>query len=91
MAVAEQERVEDASREAERTADELQERSERVGDQIDQTREDWDKAKKSEKTPTAAGDWEDSEPDDSTGDDPSGFDDPESADDEDDDYDEEAE
>jgi len=91
MAVTEEDRVDEASHEAGQTVDDLQERSERVGDQIQETREGWEKAKTDAGTPTAASDWEDSEPDESNGDDPSGFDDPESLDEDDDDYDEEAE
>jgi hypothetical protein len=80
MAVTEQERLEETERQAEATADELAERNERLGHEIKQTREGWEQTKSDSSTPTAAGDWEDSEPDDSTGEDPAGFDDPESAD-----------
>jgi hypothetical protein len=76
----EEQRVDDAERAAESTADDLAERSERVGDNIEQTRRGWEGAKQDDDVPTAAGDWEDTEPDDSTGDDPAGFDDPENLD-----------
>jgi len=80
MPETEEDRVQDAQREAESTADDLGERNERLGDHIQETRQGWDQAQRDADVPTAAGDWEDTEPDDSTGEDPSGFDDPESLD-----------
>ena len=76
----EHQRVEEAQRDAESTADDLEERNEKLGEHVQETREGWEKAKSDADTPTAAGDWEDTEPDDSTGDDPAGFDDPENLD-----------
>ena len=86
MAETQVDRVREASDEAESTVEELEQRSERVGDGIKHAKKRWDDAQSSEDVPTATGDWEDSEPDDSTGEDPAGFDDPE-ADEEDDDDD----
>jgi len=73
-------RVEEAEAEMGRTADELQERSEKLGEQIDDAKQTVKRAQDDEAVPTAAGDWEETEPEDSTGEDPSGFDDPESLD-----------
>jgi len=80
MSETEEGRVQEATRDMEATAEELDERSEQLGDRISETKEDWEQAKGDTNVPTASGDWEDSEPDDPTGDDPSGFDDPEEAD-----------
>ena len=80
MPETEEERVQDAQQAAESTADELAERNEQLGDQIKEARSGWESAKSDDNVPTAAGDWEDSEPEDSTGDDPTGFDDPENLD-----------
>jgi hypothetical protein len=80
----EEERVTEAQESAASTADELAERNEQLGDQIKEARSGWESAKSDDGVPTAAGDWEDTEPDDSTGEDPTGFDDPENLDDEDD-------
>jgi len=80
--------VKDASQAAESTVEDLEKRSERVGEGIQHTKKQWDEAKKSQDVPTAAGDWEDSEPDDAVGEDPSGFDDPEAEEDDEDDEDE---
>lgn len=90
MAETQYDGVKKADEAAQSTVDELEQRSEKVGENIQHTKKQWDEAKKSEDVPTAAGDWEDSEPDDSTGEDPSGFDDPEKDDDdEDEDFDDE--
>jgi len=80
MSETEEGRVQEATRDMEATAEELDERSEKLGEHIHETKEDWKQAKGDTNVPTAAGDWEDSEPDDSTGEDPSGFDDPEELD-----------
>src|SRR2546423_7383235 len=72
--------VEQAQRDAESTADDLAERSEELGTHIQETRRGWEQAQQDSDVPTAAGDWEDTEPDDSTGEDPTGFDDPENLD-----------
>src|SRR4051794_29564080 len=84
MPETEEQRVQEAQQAAEKTADELAERNEQLGDQIKEARSGWESAKSADNVPTAAGDWEDSEPDDSTGEDPTGFDDPETLDDDDD-------
>src|SRR3954453_16050897 len=78
-----------ATDEAESTVDDLAQRSEKVGEGIEHAKKRWDDAQHSEDVPSAAGDWEDSEPDDSTGEDPSGFDDPEAADEDEEDLREE--
>src|SRR3954447_20719837 len=72
--------VKEAADEAESAADELQERGEKVGADIEHAKKRWDEVQSSQSIPSASGDWEDSEPDDSTGEDPSGFDDPEELD-----------
>ena len=82
-------RVEEADKAAQSTVDDLEERGEKVDEEIQHTKKQWDDAKRSEDIPTAAGDWEDSEPDDSTGEDAGGFDDPEADEDEDEDEDDE--
>ena len=87
MAETQFDRVGEASDDAETTVEELQERSERVGDDIQHAKKRWDDAQTSGDAPKAAGDWEESEPDDSNGEDPAGFDDPEAADEDDDDDD----
>ena len=79
--------VKEAADEAESAADELEERGEKVGAGIEDAKKRWDEVQSSQSIPSASGDWEDSEPDDSTGEDPSGFDDPESVDDDEDDDD----
>jgi hypothetical protein len=84
MAETQLDRVREASDDAEAAVDELEERSERVGEGIQHAKKRWDEAQSSEGVPSAAGDWEDSEPDDSTGEDPAGFDDPEADEDDDD-------
>ena len=76
----EEQRVKEAGNAAESTADELGERNEQLGEQIKDARSSWESAKSDAGVPTAAGDWEDTEPDDSTGEDPTGFDDPEDLD-----------
>jgi hypothetical protein len=81
--------VKDATQAAETTADDLEQRSEKVGEGIEHAKKRWDDAQSSEDVPSAAGDWEDTEPDDSTGEDPSGFDDPETVDEDEDDLDDE--
>jgi hypothetical protein len=75
-----QQRVTEVADAAEATADEMAEHSERLGTHIEDARKRWDDAQRSEGVTSASGDWEDTEPDDSTGEDPSGFDDPESLD-----------
>ena len=90
MAEKQLDRVREASEDANSTVEELEERSEKVGQDIEHAKKRWDDAQKSEDVPSAAGDWEDSEPDDSTGEDPAGFDDPEAeSEDEDEDLDDE--
>jgi capsule polysaccharide export protein KpsE/RkpR len=84
MAETQLDQVREASDDAEATVDDLQERSERVGEGIQHAKKRWDDAQKSEDVPSAAGDWEDTEPDDSTGEDPAGFDDPEADEDDED-------
>jgi hypothetical protein len=80
MADMQEHRLEEARSEAERTADELEHRSDQLDGSIRHARETWDEAQRSEGVPSASGDSEDGEPDDATGDDPGGFDDPESVD-----------
>jgi hypothetical protein len=72
--------VREAEQDAGSTADDLAERGDRLDDQIEETRQGWKQAQADDDVPTAAGDWEDTEPDDSTGEDPTGFDDPENLD-----------
>ena len=88
----EEQRIEEASEAAGATADDLGERNERLGEQIQDAKSTNEQALADEKVPTASADWEDSEPEDSTDDDPSGagFDDPESLDLEDEDLDDDA-
>jgi hypothetical protein len=62
-----------------KTAD-LDQKSEEVGESIEQAKRHQEQTMADESVPTAAGDWEETEPDDSTGDDPAGFDDPEDLD-----------
>ena len=78
--------VHEASEDAQSTVEEIEERSDQVGEDIQHAKKRWDDAQTSEDVPSAAGDWEDTEPDDAVGEDPAGFDDPE-ADDEDEDED----
>ena len=80
MPETEEERLEEAQSQAESTADDLAERSDELGKNIQETRRGWEQSQADDDVPTAAGDWEDTEPDDSTGDDPTGFDDPENLD-----------
>jgi phage shock protein A len=82
--------IEEAEREMDATADDLSERSDQLGEQIDSTKQTWEQAKADTSVPTASGDWEDTEPDDASGDDATGFDDPENLDLEDDDLDDTA-
>ena len=89
MAETQFDRVREASDDAEATVNELEERSETVGDDIRHAKKRWDEAQTSEDVPSASGDWEDTEPDDSTGEDPSGFDDPEAEEEDDDERDDE--
>jgi hypothetical protein len=77
-------RVEEASKAAEADVDELAQRNEKLGEGIQHAKKRWQDAQQSEGVPTAAGDWEDTEPDDSTGEDPAGFDDPEADEDDED-------
>lgn len=85
MTETQSDRVEEADEAAQSTVDDLEKRGEKVGEGIEHAKKQWDDAKRSEDVPTAAGDWEDSEPDDSTGEDPSGFDDPEAEEEDEDD------
>jgi len=82
-------RVEEASQAAEADVEELAQRNEKLDEGIQHAKKRWDDAQRSEGVPSAAGDWEDTEPDDSTGEDPSGFDDPESLDEDEDEDDDE--
>src|SRR3954464_11840065 len=84
-------KIGDPEHDMEGTADELSQRSEKLGDQIADAKQTHEKAQADANVPTAAGDWEDTEPDDSTGDDATGFDDPEDLDDDDEDLDDEDE
>jgi|1186.fasta_scaffold134470_2 hypothetical protein len=80
---------EEIERGLEHDADELDERIDKLGDHIeDARRKAQPRAEEAAPIEDAAGDWEDTEPVDSTGEDASGFDDPEADDaDEDDDED----
>jgi hypothetical protein len=69
-------RIDEAQSAMTDSADEMQRRNDELAERIDGTKEQWEQAKKSESTPTAAGDWEDTD-DDAGGDDAVGFDDPE--------------
>lgn len=69
-------RVAQAEDEMDRSAAEMQERVDKLDSHIGETKETWERAKKGDMVPTAAGDWEDTE-DDAGGDDASAFDDPE--------------
>jgi hypothetical protein len=73
-------RLDEAKQEMDTTAGELEERNEKLGEQIGDAKQTWSRAKSEGGVTEASGDWEDSEPEDSTGEDPSGFDDPESVD-----------
>jgi hypothetical protein len=65
----------------EHDADELDERIDKLGDHIeDARRKAQPRAEEAAPIEDAAGDWEDTEPTDSTGEDASGFDDPEAHD-----------
>ena len=88
----EEQRIEEAQQAADTTADDLEERSDRLGDSIEDTKRTHEQTKADETIPTAANDWEDSEPEDSADDDPTGagFDDPENLDLEDEDLDDDA-
>ena len=88
MAEPHEREVEEAREDAESTVDDLEKRSDRLGEHIEDAKKTWDNAQQSEGVATAAGDWEDTEPDDALGEDPSGFDDPESVDLDDEDEDE---
>lgn len=44
------------SEEPEREADEMQKRADRLGDEIDKVREDWERKKRDSRIPGAAGD-----------------------------------
>jgi phage shock protein A len=78
-----------AEQEMEAAADEMSERSEQLDEQIDGAKQTHAKAQADASVPTAAGDWEDTEPADSTGEDAAGFDDPEDLDLDDEDLDDE--
>jgi ribonuclease E len=87
----EEQRIEEAKQAADAadaTANDLDERSDRLGEQIEDSKRTHEQALADEKVPTAS-DWEDSEPEDSADDDPSGagFDDPENLDLDDEDLD----
>ena len=69
---------EEIERDLQHDADELDERIDRLGDHIGEARKKAQaRADESKPLEETAGDWEDTEPDDATGDDPSAFDDPE--------------
>jgi hypothetical protein len=87
MAETDERRVKEAEDQMEATAEEMAERSDELDGQIDSTKQRWEHAKADTSVPTATGDWEDTEPDESTGEDATGFDDPESIDLDDDDLD----
>ena len=72
-------RIGEAEQAMEKSAGEMQERSDRLGEHIGEAKSEWRQAQQSEQVPTAAGDWEDTE-DETGGEDPAGFDDPESLD-----------
>jgi hypothetical protein len=84
----EERRLAEAEQAADATAADLDERSERLGEHIDEAKQTVERTVADDSVPTAAGDWEDSEPEDSTGEDATGFDDPENLDLEDEDLDE---
>jgi phage shock protein A len=73
-------RLEEAAQSVDATTADLGERSERLGEDIEQAKRQQEQTMADESVPTAAGDWEDTEPEDSTGEDPAGFDDPEDLD-----------
>jgi predicted trehalose synthase len=81
-------RLAEAQDEMASTVGELQEGSDRLGQRIDATKETWNRTKSSQSTPTAAGDWEDTD-DAAGGEDASGFDDPETVEDDEEAEDEE--
>ena len=72
-------------RDLEQTGDELEERIDRLDDNIHEARQEATARSQENEDPfgDVAGDWEDTD-DDAGGEDPEGFDDPESLDDEDD-------
>ena len=80
MSGTEERRVEEADQAMSTTADELAERGDALDERIDETKQHVARVKADDSVPTAAGDWEDTEPDDAKGDDPAGFDDPENLD-----------
>ena len=80
MSETEERRVDEAHESAEATVEDLARRNDQLGDHIEGAKKTWDNAQQSEGVATAAGDWEDTEPDEATGEDPSGFDDPEAID-----------
>jgi hypothetical protein len=80
-----QRRLEEAEQQMDSTAEDLEHRSEQLGEQIQEAKQTWSQATKETGVTEASGDWEDTEPDDAIGEDPSGFDDPESVDLDDDD------
>jgi hypothetical protein len=84
MAETQSDRLEEADKAAQSTVDDLEKRSEKVGEGIEHAKKRWDDAQKSEDVPSATGDWEDSETDDSSGEDAGGFDDPEEEEDDED-------
>src|SRR6185503_10514159 len=71
--------IKEAEEEMSTTADELAERSDQLEERIESTKQDWARVQADDSVPTAAGDWEESEPDVES-DDPAGFDDPENVD-----------
>lgn len=80
-------RTTDPDQNLERSGDELEERLDRLDDDIDDARKEASARSEQNEDPfeNAAGDWEDTD-DDAGGEDPEGFDDPERVDDEDEDY-----
>ena len=76
----EEQRLKEATQSVEATTADLDEKSEELGDSIEQAKRHQEQTMADEKVPTAAGDWEETEPDDAVGDDASGFDDPEDLD-----------
>jgi hypothetical protein len=77
----------DPDRSLEQTGDELEERIDRLDDDIDESRQKATARSEENEDPfeDVAGDWEDTE-DDAGGEDPEGFDDPEKVDDDDEDF-----
>lgn len=73
------ERLAEAQEGMDASAKEMGDRVETLGAHIEEAKKEQQRAKDDPAVPTAAAaDWEDTAPEDSTGEDPSGFDDPES-------------